>query len=113
MKGRHAVLYWVLGLGLVGVVALGVTMSLGKIEYDKLVEACKQIKIGATEDHVRQTLGAPINTVPFDDGKRKSKILIFPSSALASTPPQIEIDLETHQVVEVICDDEYRLARPK
>ena len=113
MNKKTTTTVWVFSLGLVGIVGIFAAMSYINTEHAKVVAACKQVKLGATEDEVRKIMGAPINTVPFDDGKRKSKILIFPSSALASTPPQIEIAIETRQVVEVICDDEYRLAPVK
>lgn len=104
---------WVFSLCLIGIIGIFAAMSYLNTENAKVVAACKQVKLDATEDEVRKLMGPPINTVPFNGGKKKSKILIFPSSLLASTAPQIEIDLETHRVIEVICDDEYRLAPTK
>ena len=113
MKNKKiTAIVWVVCLSLVGVIGILAAMTYLSTEYDKTVAVCKQVKLGATEDEVRKIMGAPTNTLPFDDGKRKSKMLIFPSSPLASTPPQIEIDMGTRQVVEVICDDGYRLAPP-
>jgi len=113
MKERQPIAISVLALALCGLIAWVVGMSFGKSENAKVVDACKKIQIGMTEDHVRQTMGAPIKTLPFEDGGRKTIILIFPSSAAASTAPQVEIDANTHKVVEVICDEDYRLPRPK
>ncbi|MCC6965824.1 MAG: hypothetical protein IT391_06015 [Nitrospira sp.] len=110
---KNTAMVWAFSLGLIGVIGILLRMSYLDTEHTKMVAACKQVKLGATEEEVRKIMGTPINTVPFNDGKKKSKILIFASNALASTPPQIEIDIETHQVVEVICDEEYRLAPAK
>ena len=94
----------------VGIIGIFAAMSYVNAEHAKVVAACKQVKLGATEEEVRKLMGTPISAVPFDDGNKKSKILIFPSSLVASTAPQIEIDLQAYRVIEVICDDEYRLA---
>lgn len=104
---------WAYSLGLVGIFVTCLAMTSLSSEQAKAVATCKQVKLDATEDEVRKLMGAPIKTLPFNDGKKKSKILIFRSSPLASTAPQIEIDIATHRVIEVICDDEYRLAHPK
>src|SRR2546422_3494489 len=113
MKERQPIAISVLALALGGLIAWVVGMSFGESENAKVVDACKKIQIGMTEDQVRQTMGAPIKTLPFEDGGRKTTILIFPSSASASTAPQVEIDANTYKVVEVICDEDYRLPHPK
>lgn len=110
---KNTPIVWAFSLGLIGVIGILLRMSYLDTEHAKAIAACKEVKLGATEEEVRKIMGTPISTTPFDDGKKKSRILIFASSAPASTPPQIEIDVETQQVVEVICDEEYRLAPAK
>ena len=82
-------------------------------EYTNLVEACKQVQLGMSEDQVRQKMGPPAKVETVKRNGRKFKILMYPAPPLVAMPPDVYIDAQSQQVQKVFCDDQYELVAPK
>jgi len=108
MNKRHLFLIGAIGLGL-GISDFEMSASLANSKYTELVEKCKQIRIGATEEQVHQLLGPParIRTVEFNG--RQLRNLMYTAPSLVSSPPVIVLDATSRRVVNVVCDDSFEL----
>jgi Tfp pilus assembly protein PilV len=80
--------------------------------YEKLVEACKQIQLGMSEDQVLQKMGPPSKSKVIEREGQKFKSLLYAAPPLAATAPYISINAQSLRVEKVICDDHYELVAP-
>lgn len=85
----------------------------GGKKYKSLVKACKELKLGDTQERVHQVMGQPAETKTIELKGRKVKILVYSGPASASTLPEVLINPDSHKVERIVCDDKYLLIDKK
>ncbi|MCS6263537.1 MAG: hypothetical protein H8K11_07230 [Nitrospira sp.] len=85
-----------------------------------MIQACEKVKIGDTEEKVRELMGKPMDVTDVDVTKMDSaksgepsahrKLLTYPAPAIVPSTPQISIDGSGH-VDEVTCYESHRLKK--
>jgi hypothetical protein len=77
--------------------------------YYKLVEKCKQIELGVSEEVVISTLRIPDRTRHSDRKGRSIRHLEYDAPSIVATVPYVLIDEISGRVTEIVCDDTYHL----
>lgn len=77
--------------------------------YRELVQKCKRVELGTSEEQAVQVLGPPGRKRISDRQGRKVRSLEYDAPAIAAMAPYVVIDDLTGHVIEVACDDEHHL----
>lgn len=103
MKTQHVIILVIL---LVAVSVYGKSLIGNERAKEEIINNCKQIRLGMHKDDVIESMGKPNKIIRREE---KYLIMVFSAKKAASTFPQVYIDPNSNVVIEVVCDDSYRL----
>lgn len=79
-------------------------------EYEKLVKACKKLRLGNTQEQVYQIMGPPFKKEIIELSGSRILRFDYPGPSLSRVLTEILIDAKSHRIERIICNDEYFIA---
>ncbi len=80
------------------------------LEHRRMIEACEKVRIGDTEQVVRELMGEPLKVKDKSDNLGKGRTLDYWAPAIVASGPQIHLD-ESGHVDETTCYESHHLKK--